>query len=181
MWAKILTNNPQLSKFPYTVCASNNISQIDLTQSNASKYIDWNQQIKQHSLRIDHRSPFKPIDISKACGAALYDSLEVLNLANNSLFCDAMDFGDRKKTSMDTCTVLGLSKFKALRHINLDDNNFTKIGLPVVSNLIHIISHENDDGIISFKNNKVQQVTIGEFFHCFRLNCFQLNGTRHKY
>lgn len=190
----ILTNNPQLSKFPYTVCASNNISQIDLTQSNASKYIDWNQQIKQHSLRIHHRSPFKPIDISKACGAALYNSLEVLNLANNSLFCDAIDFGSKKQrdkktsmasskflASMATCTVLGLSKFKALRHINLDDNDFTVIGLPVVSNLIHIISHEKDDGIISFKNNKVQQLKLGEFSHCFRLNCFRLNGTRHKY
>ena len=171
-----LTNNPQLSNFPYTICASNNISQIDLTQSNASKYIDWNQQIKQHSLRIDHRSPFKPIDISKACGAALYNSLEVLNLANNSLSCDAINF-DKKESNlkrMETCSILGLSKFVALRHINLDDNDFTKIGLPVVSNLIHIISHEKDDGIISFKNNKVQHVTVGEFSNCFRPNLFRL-------
>ena len=159
-----LTDNPQLSRFPYSICVSDNVSNIDLARSNASKYIDWNQQIHQHSLRTDHRRLLKPIYINRACGAALYNSVEVLNLANNSLSCDATDYDGSHARRLEECTVMGLSKFIALRHIILDDNDFTVIGLPVVSNLIHIVSRENEDGIVSFENNKVQQIKIGELF-----------------
>ena len=184
------TNNSQLAVFPYSICASPHLKAIDLKNSNASVSIDWAHQIydyraqQQQSANAALQVPVgggdggtrsteiidssnagsgsasdggKVIYINNACGTELYPTLKRLSIAANELQCTASDYNDR---SVVHCSVLGFDQFVNLYHLNLNDNNFTSLGLPLASNLIHVLSNDGGEGVVTFIGNAITSITM---------------------
>ena len=143
----ILTGNPKLKQFPYSLCSSNTLSYLDVSQSNASTSIDWSGQL----FEIDDGN----IKINQACGDALYDTLETLSLANNKLVCKGTMYDDSLKQN---CSLIGINKFVKLRYINLDNNNLTRLNIAAVSNLNHVL--EKDGGVVTLHNNNIESLHL---------------------
>ena len=154
-----LTNNPQLSTFPYSICAAGNLNKLDVTDSNASKHIDWSNQLL-HYLNENVTSTWRAVRlpvssaifINTACKSSLNPTLEVLSLANNNLTCTRNN---------DDCSFVGLSTFTNLRRIDLNDKLYNPTILmqyQTISNLISIF--KRTDGEITFVGNKVTKLQL---------------------
>ena len=159
-----LTNNPQLSTFPYSICAAGNLNKLDVTDSNASKHIDWSNQLL-HYLNENVTSTWRAVRlpvsaaifINTACKSSLNPTLEVLSLANNNLTCTRND---------DNCSFVGLSTFTNLRRINLNDKLYNPtivMKFRTISNLISIF--KKTDGEITFAGNKVTELQLTGYPH----------------